>query len=95
MIKLKILTALGQTLKKKDNTPYEKLEYSTVRSTIEAYCEQYLQHNDDILRFEALSNALDATLAALEDPQFQERYEFAQEAPTIFLVRLKEFNLLD
>ena len=92
---MKIFEAIGQTIKKRDNTPFEKLEYNKVRNTIESYCEQYLKDVDDILKFEALPNALDATLAALEDKQFQEKYEFAQESPTLFLVRLKEFNLLN
>lgn len=92
---MKILNALGKSLKKKDNLSYEKLEYSNVRNAIETQCEKYLFNVDDILVFEALPSALDATLAALEDTQFQEKYEFAQESPTIFMVRLREFNLLN
>lgn len=93
---MKIFSALRQTLfKKRDNTAYEKLEYNKIRNTIEYYCELYLKEVDDILKFEALPSALDGTLDALEDKQFQEKYEFAQLTPTIFLVRLKEFNLLD
>lgn len=92
---MKIFDALSKTMKKKDNLSYEKFEYSNVRNTIENYCEKYLEGVDDILVFEALPSALDATLAALEDTQFQEKYEFAQETPTTFMVRLREFNLLD
>lgn len=91
---MKFFSALSQTMKKNDSEPLEKLEYNRVRSTIESYCEQYLKDTDDIFEFEALPSALDATLSALESKSFQEKYEFAQTAPTLFVVRLKEFDLL-
>ena len=90
---MKIINAIGQSIRKMDTKPFEKLESNRVRNTIEYYCEQYLKSVDDILTFEALPNALDATLTALESKQFLEKYEFAQETQTIFVVRLKEFNL--
>lgn len=91
---MKIFTALSKTAKKKDDTPLEKYNYNRVRATIEEYCEKYLITSDDVFKFEALPSALDATLSVLEGEVFQEKYEFAQVDETLFVVRLKEFNIL-
>ena len=80
-------------LKKNDTIPMERLEYSKVRATIEGYCEKYLSDNQTIFKFEALPNALDATIAILETPQFLEKYEFNQVSETCFVVRLREIDL--
>jgi pterin-4a-carbinolamine dehydratase len=91
---IKLLNALAEIAKTKDNTPMEKLEYNRVRSTIEDQCEKYLQSPDDIYQFEALPSAIDATLACLEGKQFLEKYEFSQISETCFVVRLKELDIL-
>lgn len=90
---MELFHALGKVLKKKDNTPTEKLEYNKVRSTIEYNCEKYLSSSSDVFKFEATPSAIDATLACLQSTQFLEKYEFSQESETIFLVRLKELDL--
>jgi hypothetical protein len=91
---IKLLNALAEVAKTKDNTPLEKLEYNRVRATIEEQCEQYLKSTDDIYQFEALPSAIDATLACLEGKQFLERYEFSQISETCFIVRLRELDIL-
>lgn len=94
VVVMKIWYALGEKAKVKDNTPMERLEYSKVRTTIEAKCEEYLKGPGDIFRFEALPQAIDATLACLESPAFLEKYEFAQVSETCFDIRLHELNIL-
>ena len=91
---MKIVNAMLNGLKKNDIIPMERLEYSKVRATIEGYCEKYLVDNQTIFKFEALPNALDATLAVLESSQFLEKYEFNQVSETCFVVRLREIDLL-
>ena len=91
---MKLLYALGEAAKKKDNAPMERYEYNKVRSTIEHQCKMYLKSSTDIFTFEALPNAIDATLACLESRQFQEKYEFYQKSETCFAVRLKELDIL-
>lgn len=91
---MKLLNALLSEMKRKDNTPMERLEYNRVRAKIEEQCEQYLKDSDDIYTFEALSSNIDATLACLESVQFSEKYEFSQINETCFMVRLKELDIL-
>lgn len=91
---MKLFNALLQVGKRRDDAPLERLEYNRVRSTIEEQCAKYLKYSDDIFKFEALPNAIDATLACLESPQFLERYEFNQVSETCFVVRLKELDIL-
>lgn len=91
---MKLFSALMQVSKRKDDTPMERLEYNRVRATIEEQCEKYLRDSEDVFKFEALPNAIDATLACLESPQFLERYEFSQVSETCFIVRLRELDIL-
>ena len=91
---MKIWSALSQVGRRRDDAPLERLEYNRVRATIEEQCAKYLRYSDDIFKFEALPNAIDATLACLESPQFLERYEFNQVSETCFVVRLKELDIL-
>lgn len=91
---MKLLHALMQVGKRRDDVPMERLEYNRVRATIEEQCAKYLKYSDDVFKFEALQSAIDATLACLESPQFLERYEFNQVSETCFIVRLKELDIL-
>ena len=91
---MKLWHALATVSKRKDDTPMERLEYNRVRATIEEQCEKYLRSSDDIYKFEALPNAIDATLACLESQQFLEKYEFSQVSETCFIVRLRELDIL-
>lgn len=91
---MKLFSALSKVSRRRDDTPLERLEYNRVRATIVEQCEKYLKYSDDIYKFEALPNAIDATLACLESPQFLEKYEFNQVSETCFVVRLKELDIL-
>lgn len=91
---MKLFNALVSVSKHKDSTPMERLEYNRVRATIEEQCEKYLVDSEDIFEFEAMPNAIDATLACLESPQFLEKYEFSQKSETCFIVRLRELDIL-
>lgn len=91
---MEIFRALLDTAKKKDSTPMERLETNRVRTTIEELCEEYLTNSDDLFKFEALPSAIDAVLATLEGEKFQEKYEFQQIDETLFVVRLKELDIL-
>lgn len=90
----KLFTALVETLRKRDDTPMERLEYSKVKKTILGYCEQYLKTADDIFFFEALPSAIDATTEFLESESFLELYEFQHVSETCFAIRLHELNIL-
>lgn len=90
----KLIRALIEVSKRKDNTPLERLEYNRVRATIEEQCNRYLKSSEDEYEFEALPSAIDATLACLESSTFTDKYEFQQLSETCFVVRLKEFNLV-
>lgn len=91
---MKLFNALMEQSKRRDNTPLERYEYNKVRITIESQCSKYLSFPDDVYYFEALPEAIDATLSCLESPQFTEKYEFTQETETLFAVRLKELDIL-
>lgn len=91
---MKLFHALASVAKHKDEAPMERLEYNRVRATIEEQCEKYLKDSEDIFKFEALPNAIDATLACLESEQFLEKYEFSQVSETCFIVRLRELDIL-
>lgn len=91
---MEVIKALIRAYRNKDNTPTERLEYNRVRATIEAYCEEYLMDVNQILKFEALPSAIDATLAYLDSKQFNEKYEFQQVSETIFLVKLRVLDIL-
>lgn len=91
---MKLLNALAETAKKRDNIPMERLEASKVRATIEDYCDKYLTSPNEIFQFEALPSALDAVITVLESPQFLEKYEFSQVTESCFMIRLKDLNLI-
>lgn len=91
---MKFFKALASTMKKKDTVSQERLELNRVRATIEDLCEKHLKDSNDIFEFEALPSAIDATLAILETPYFLERYEFQQVTETLFIIRLKELDIL-
>jgi len=90
---LKTFHALNANIRRKDNTPLEKLEYNRVRATLESLCDEYLKNSSDILVFESLPSAIDATLAVLESKRFLEEFEFGQESETIFQIRKKDLDL--
>lgn len=91
---MEIFNALFSTLRRNDIKPLERLEQSKVRATIEKYCAEYLHDSTSIFEFEALPNALDATLAVLESRQFLEKYEFNQVSETCFAVKMRELDLI-
>lgn len=90
----KLLTALGKVRQKKDTIPVERLEIEMVRETIFMKCEEYLTDATKILQIEILPNALDSALACLHTEKFLEKYEFQQQSETIFLIKMKEYNLI-
>lgn len=91
---MKLFSALMDQSNRRDNTPMERLEYSHVKTTIEAQCERYLHNSGDVLRIEALPSAIDATIACMESLDFLEKYEFQQVSETCFDIRLHELELL-
>lgn len=91
---MKIFNVLLEQGKHKDNAPQERYEYNQIGSTIEAYCDKYLEDANDILRIEALSSAIDHVVSFLESPKFLEKYEFGQESDTVFLIKLREIDIL-
>lgn len=92
---MKFFNALFETtLKRRDETPMERLEYNKVQGAIERLCDTYLKVPDDVLYFEALPSAIDSTLACVESENFLEKYEFTQESETIFAVKLRELDIL-
>lgn len=92
---MKFVNALfDTTLRRRDDTPMERLEYNRVRTAIEEQCSKYLKDTEDVYYFEAMSNAIDATLACLESKNFLEKYEFTQISETVFAVRLRELDIL-
>ncbi|MBO5424761.1 MAG: hypothetical protein J6A25_04535 [Lachnospiraceae bacterium] len=91
---MKLFKALAETSKRKDTMPMERLDYNRVRVTIEEQCNKYLKNSEDIFQFEALPSAIDATLACLESKQFLEKYEFSQVSETLFIVRMRELDIL-
>lgn len=72
----------------------QRLEKNKVRASIEAMCQEYLKDYNDVLTFEALPNAIDATLEVIEEPALADKYDFFQYSETLFQVKLKEFDLL-
>ena len=78
----------------KDKGSSERLEKNRVRVAIEGACSEFLTDFNSVLTFEALPNALDGTLAVIEEPSLTAKYDFYQVSETIFQVRLKEINLL-
>lgn len=91
---MKIFDALADTMKKTDKIPMEKLEISKVRSTIENLCNEYLHDSEDLLKIEALPEALDSTVAVLSSPIFLEKYEFNQIDDVCFVIKLRELDLI-
>ncbi len=91
---MKFMDALAANMSKKDEVPLEKLENNRVRTTIEECCNKYLKESGDILTFEALPSAIDATLAVLESTVFMEKYDFQQISESCFEVALKELSIL-
>lgn len=91
---MKIFGALASTMKKKDKVNQERFDYNRVRSTIEEICEKYLIDGSDILVFEALPSAIDNTLSILDTEYFRERYEFEQTSESLFMIKLKEIDIL-
>lgn len=93
-MKIKIITALIETFKKKDTTSMEHLEKNRIRSTIEGLCNKYLVTSDAILEFEASKSALPYVVSILEEPLFLEKYDFMQMTESLFQMRMKEINLM-
>lgn len=91
---MKVIGSLKESLHRTDNTPLEKLELNRVRSTIEGLCDKYLPTSSDILEFEALPSAIDATLSVLESSEFLELFSFEQTSDTLFLIKRRRLDLL-
>lgn len=91
---MKIFNALVEQSKHKDNVPQERYEYNQIASTVEAYCDKYLEDADDVFKLEALPSAIDHLVSYLESHKFLEKYEFAQESDTVFLIKLREIDIL-
>lgn len=72
----------------------QRIEKNKVRSAIMEMCQEYLRNPDDILTFEALPNALDATIEVITEPLLLDRYDFQQYSETLFMVKLREFDIL-
>lgn len=91
---MKSIKILFERIFVKDKTSGERLEKNKVRNAIESLCQTYLLDYDDTLTFEALPNALDSTLAVIEEPALTSKYDFVQESETLFKVRLKDLGIL-
>lgn len=91
---MKTLEILKDKFFNKDKATSERLEKNRVRVAIEGACNEYLTDFNSVLTFEALPNALDGTLAVIEEPNLTAKYDFYQVSETIFQVRLREINLL-
>ena len=91
---MKSIKILFERVFVKDKTSGERLEKNKVRNAIESLCQTYLLDYDDTLTFEALPNALDSTLAVIEEPALTSKYDFVQESETLFKVRLKDLGIL-
>ncbi len=87
------MQAIKDNARKRDTASKERLEINRVRASIEHLCEEHLHTANEVMTFEALPSALDATLAVLDSEIFTRQYEYAQLKPTIFLVRLKAIDV--
>lgn len=90
---MKSFNLLLEKMNKKDYSSHERLEKSKVRAAIESICQENLQDFDDIMVFEALPNAIDNTLAVIEEPMLSSKYEFEQIDESLFRVRLREISI--
>ena len=90
---MKTAKILLERLFSKDKTGGALLEKTKVRNAIESMCQVYLVDFDDTLTFEALPEALDSTLAVIEEPSLTSKYDFTQISETLFQVRLKDLNM--
>jgi len=90
---MKLFKALGETAKRRDNSPVERLAYSRVHQAIEELCKLYLKETGDIFVFEALPESLDAALTCLESKDFLDKYNFNQISDTCFEVSEKVIDI--
>lgn len=72
---MKTAKILLERLFSKDKTGGALLEKTKVRNAIESMCQVYLVDFDDTLTFEALPEALDSTLAVIEEPSLTSKYD--------------------
>lgn len=91
---MKSVEILLSKVNKKDSSSRERLEKSKVRAAIESICQENLQDFNDMMVFEALPNAIDNTLAVIEEPLLASKYEFEQINESLFRVRLKELSII-
>ncbi len=91
---MKFFNALSSVMKKTDKIPLEKLEISQVQNTIEQLCKEYLKDTDDKLTIEVYPERMSATVVALQNPMFLEKYEFQQVSDSCFMLKLRELDLL-
>lgn len=91
----KFLKALALNKKMNDNTPVEQLEVDRAFNTLDKMCQDYLTSDSEILEVEVAPKELQAVIAALEIPRFQERYQYAQVSESMFQIQLKGLDLYD
>lgn len=93
-MRFEFIPLLVKRFAKNGKTTSQRLEKNKVRASIESLCRTHLSDYDAVLTFEALPNAIDATLEVIEEPALADKYDFFQYSETLFQVRLKEYDLL-
>lgn len=91
---LKTFRILSDRFLSKGSNSVDRLEKNKVRNAIERVCLENLLDFNDVLTFEALPNALDSTLAVIEEPSLTKKYDFYQITATLFQARLKEISVI-
>ncbi len=89
----KVVQAIKDNMRKQDTASKERLELNRVRASIEYLCEEHLLSINDVVTFEALPSALDATLAVLSSDTFTRQYDYVQLELTLFRVRLRAIDV--
>jgi hypothetical protein len=91
---MKFFEAVSSVMKKTDKVPMEKLEVSRAQNSIETLCKEHLVATDDQLIIEIAPEVMQATISALQNPLFLEKYEFEQIDATCFKIKLRELDLI-
>lgn len=78
----------------KKNKKQSHLERGKVRMTIDSLCRKYLVDEDCVLTFEVSEAVLNDVLVVIEDSDLVSKYEFCQESKTLFMVKLRELDLI-
>lgn len=92
---MKFLNALALNKKQKDSAPAERYEVNMVYTEIDKLCQQYLRSEGDILTIEFRPDRLQACIAAVELPKFQERYLYTQVSEELFQFQLRGLDLYE